>query len=591
MTDREDTGGGGGTFDTFTAMPADQGGEEATGNFKWEDLRERAPVILLAVGMVIAAALLLNLTSKLTFIADEWNLLLLRQGWGLGQILEPFNGHPIMAPAFVFKSLQDVFGMESARPMQMAATATFLLMNALLFVYLRRRVGDWGALIGTLLILFLGAAFEDLLFSFQIGYFGSLAAGVGALIALDRDDHRGDVAASILLVVSLAFSSVGIAFVAAAVAEWALNPRDRRKRLFVPGAAMLFYALWWIGWGHATSEDSLNPGFELSVLPKVPGFMFNAFAAGLTSLAGLATGDGSEPDQPNLIWGQLGAVLFAGLAIWRIRKLGNVPRALAVTLAGALCFFLLLALAQDAYLAYGEFERRPATASRYQLPLALFIVLVASNLLKGISIKPWALGLAGLLGLIAVSGGIGLMMSEAEERWQPASAYTRATLSGVEAAAPDFEAGYVFRPGTSFDVPVSDYMRAVEAHGSPAFSAAEIRGLDPPFRLTADAALVGAAGTAVSGTPPAFSRTGCRKARIGTPLKLDPGAYAVVNNARTELALSLARFAEPPGLAIGAILPKATAGLELPEGSLTNPWLLSFAGTGPALVCEGITGR
>ena len=591
MTHREDTGDVDGAFCTFTTMPADQGGEEATGNFKWEDLRERAPVMLLAVGMVIAAALVLNLTSKLTFIADEWNLLLLRQGWGFGQILEPFNGHPIMAPAFVFKSLQDVFGMESARPMQLAATATFLLMNALLFVYLRRRVGPWGALIGTFLILFLGAAFEDLLFSFQIGYFGSLAAGLGALIALDRDDDRGDVVASILLVVSLIFSSVGIAFVAAGVAEWALNPRDRRKRLFVPGAAILFYAVWWIGWGHATSEDSLNPGFELSVLPKVPGFMFDAFAAGLTSLAGLATGDGSEPDQPNLIWGQLGAVLFAGLAIWRIRKLGNVPRALAVTLAGALCFFLLLALAQDAYLAYGEFERRPATASRYQLPLALFIVLVASNLLQGIRIRPWALGLAGLLGLIAISGGIGLMKSEAEERWQPASAYTRATLSGIEAAAPDTQAGYVFRPGTSFDVPASEYLKAVEAHGSPAFPPAELRNLDPSFRLTADAALVGAAGIAVSGTPPSFNRASCRKARVGAPLELEPGSYAVVNDASTELALSVARFADPPGTAIGAILPEATAGLELPAGSLPDPWLLSFAGTGPVLVCGGIAGR
>jgi uncharacterized membrane protein len=567
-------------------MPANPGGEEAAGNIRWEDLRERAPLILLAVGMVIAAALLLNLTSKLTFIADEWNLLLLRQGWGPGQLLEPFNGHPIMAPAFVFKSLQEVFGMESARPMQVAATATFLFMNALLFVYLRRRVGDWGALIGTFLILFLGAAFEDLLWAFQIGYFGSLATGLAALIALDRDDHKGDVAASILLVVALTFSSVGIAFVAAGVAEWALNPRDRRKRLFVPGAAILFYAVWWIGWGR-TGEGGLEPGGMISVLTEVPGFMFDAFAAGLTSLAGLATGDGSEPDQPNLIWGQLGVLLFAGLAIWRIRSLGHMPRAFAVTLAGALCFYLLLALAQDANLAAGVATERPATASRYQLPSAVFILLMASNLLKGIRLRPLALGLGGLLGLIAISGGIGLMNDEAEERWQPASAYTRATLSGIEAAAPDSEAGYTFRPGASFDVPASDYLKAVETHGSPAFSPAELRGLDLPFRLTADAALVDAAGIALSGTPPAFTRATCRRPRIGPPLTLAPGSYAVVNDSRTELALSLSRFADPPGTAVGAVLPKATAGLELPEGSLTDPWLLSFAGTGPVLVCPG----
>ena len=152
------------------------------------------------------------------------DLLLFRQGWGVSQIMEPFNGHPTMVPALVFKAFQDVFGMESTRPMQLVATATFPLTNALPFVYVRRRIGPWGALIATLLILFLDAAFEDLLFAFQIGSFGSPAAGLGALIALDRDDREGDAAASILLVVSLTFSSVGIAFVAAAVAEWALNP-------------------------------------------------------------------------------------------------------------------------------------------------------------------------------------------------------------------------------------------------------------------------------------------------------------------------------------------------------------------------------
>ncbi len=301
-------------------MDETKGGEEATGTSGRHDLLRHLPVILLGLAMVVSGVWILSLTSNLTFIADEWNLLLLRQGWGVGQLMEPFAGHPIMAPAFIFKALQDLFGIESARPMQLAATATFLVMNALLFVYLRRRLGSWGALIGTVLILFLGAAFEDLLWAFQIGYFGSVAAGLGALIALDRDDARGDLPASILLVVGLSFSSVGIAFVAAAVAEWALNPRDRRRRLFVPGAAMLFYVVWWVVWGHATSVGSPEPEFQLSVLPKVPGYIFDASAAGLVSIAGLATGDGSEQEQPNLIWGRVGYWLCSD---WRSGDCGS----------------------------------------------------------------------------------------------------------------------------------------------------------------------------------------------------------------------------------------------------------------------------
>lgn len=247
-----------------------KGGEEAAGTFKREDVLERMPVIVLGVAIVISGALILSLTSKLTFIGDEWNLLLLRQGWGVGQIMDPFNGHPVMIPASVFKTFQDVFGMDSARPMQLAATATFLLMNALLFVYLRRRIDPWAALIGTCLVLFLGAAFEDLLFAFQIGYFGSLAAGIAALLALDRDDRKGDVAGSILLVVSLAFGSIGLAFVVAGAAEWALNPRERRRRLFVPGAAIVFYVLWQLGWGLQPSPESLEPTVGLPCCQRFP---------------------------------------------------------------------------------------------------------------------------------------------------------------------------------------------------------------------------------------------------------------------------------------------------------------------------------
>ena len=45
---------------------------------------------------------------------------------------------------------------------------------ALLFVYVRRRVGEWLALAGVLPILFLGPAWDDLLFPFQISFFGSV---------------------------------------------------------------------------------------------------------------------------------------------------------------------------------------------------------------------------------------------------------------------------------------------------------------------------------------------------------------------------------------------------------------------------------
>lgn len=562
------------------------GREDPADSTSGERLIRLLPFALLAVGMFAALFLLLDLTSRLTFIADEWNLILLRQGWGVNQILEPFNGHPIMAPAVIFKLLQEIFGIDSARPMQIAATVMFLVVNGLLFLYLRSRVSDWMALIGTFLILFLGAAFEDLLFSFQIGYFGSLAAGIGALIALDRDDSRGDAAAAILLVVSLLFSSIGIPFVAAVVIEWILNPRDRIRRWFVPGAAILFYAVWWIGWGHETSPGSLDPQFELSVLPKVPGFVFEAFAAGLTSIAGLATGDGSEPDQPHLIWGKLLAVLAIGLTVWRLRYLGRIPRHFLVTAGGGLSLLLIFALAQDAYLAYGAGEVRPPTASRYQLPIAVFIMLAAANLLVGVKPKPVLLAVAGGVSLLAIWGGISLMTSKAVERWEPAAIHTRAALAGVEAADPDLLPSYTFRPGTSFDVPAGTYLEAVDHFGSPAFTIAEVRKLDSPFRVTADASLAGALGVELNGAPPPVRPATCRTISVGVPVVLPPGSYVVENLGETELGVNLARLSDPPGILIGSILPLAAAGLDLPAGGIDRPWNLGFSGEVPGRLCR-----
>lgn len=313
--------------------------------------------------------------------------------------------------------------------------------------------------------------------------------------------------------------------------------------------------------------------------------MFNSFAAALTSLAGLATGDGSEPDQPNLIWGQLGALVVICLAIWRLRRLPKLPRDVLVTLAGAIFLVLIFAVAQDAYLAYGADQVRAATSSRYQLPTAVLVLLVFGNLLKDVKVNRWALGVAGVLAVFAISGGVQLMIDEAHERWEPAAAYTRATLSGIELSAPDDFPGRSFRPGTSFDVPVEDYLAAVAAHGSPAFSEVELRGQEPPFRLTADASLIDATGVEVTGNPPSFANPLCRNTVVSRTLELKPDGYSVVNLGQSELALSVARFSDPPGILLGSVLPDATAGLTLPRGSSRVPWTMSFAGSGPVRVC------
>ena len=88
--------------------------------------------------------------------------------------------------------------------------------------------------------------------------FGSIACGLGALLALDRRDRSlGDIAAAALLIVSLFFSDVGIAFVAAVALELALS-KDRLERAYVVAAPVLLWMVWYAGWGHTAQERRVS---------------------------------------------------------------------------------------------------------------------------------------------------------------------------------------------------------------------------------------------------------------------------------------------------------------------------------------------
>lgn len=538
--------------------------------------RELAPWFALGILMAGSAALIFSLTSGFTFITDEWDLLLLRPGWTPDTLLEPFHEHIVIAPALIFKLLQSVFGMDSPRPMQLAAVGTFLLMSGLLFVWLRSRVGDWGAVIGTAIVLFLGAAFEDLLWAFQIGYFGSLASGIGAMIALDREDRRGDIVAAGLLVLALTFSSLGIPFVIGAAVEWILNPRDRGRRWFVVAAPLAFYALWWLGWGRE-AESAVS----LSNLPDLPAYVFDAASAAMTSMFGLATGDGSEPDQPNLIWGRLGFLVLLGLAAWRLVRLRRVPRGVLVTAAMGFGFFALAALGQN--------ELRPPTSSRYQLPAVMFVLLLSAELLRGIRIPSYALVVAAVVVAVTSWNGVELMRDQADARWKPSAVSNQVTLGAIAlagpAARPDFELNLV-----SVTVPVDRFLEEVARSGSPGYSAEEIAALDPAYRELADRTLIDTIGIQLTGTGPDSPDRGCRVRRVpaGVPVPVNPGEAPtrIVNREDGVIGVSAARFGDPPGSPIGSILPRSRAWLDLPPDGSSRPWSLTLSGRSAVRTCD-----
>ena len=104
--------------------------------------------LLLISASLVAAALILYFERRITFRLDEWEFLVARPGLTWDSVFLPHNEHIVVGPVLVYKALIAVFGTDSPRPFQVVAVACFIASVALLYVWLRRRVGEWLALAG-----------------------------------------------------------------------------------------------------------------------------------------------------------------------------------------------------------------------------------------------------------------------------------------------------------------------------------------------------------------------------------------------------------------------------------------------------------
>ncbi len=489
--------------------------------------------------------------------------------------LDPFHENIVLGPAVLYRFLLASFGMGSALPFHLVAVSLFLASAVLLFAYLRRRVGDWPALIGAIAVLFLGAAFEDLLWAFQMGYFGSMAAGLGMLLALDRGDRRGDRIACALLAASLAFSSLGLAFAAGALADLALSRRPRARRAYVALGPLALFAVWWLGWGRG-AESHLS----FHNLEYLPSYVFSATGAGITSLLGLATGGGGEPSQPHLIWGKALLLVAIALAAAHVVRQRRVSPGLAVVLAIGLGFWVLAGLNRT-------LERFP-TSSRYQYPSAVFLLLIVAETLRGLRLPRPAIALAAVVTGAALTGGISLLHHYAQ-RWERAADAVRSSLAAVDIAGASTERRLTitFRPAVT--VPARAYLAAAREHGSPAFTEAELEARPQVDRKRADLTLAKALGLRLSPPGRAVRTASCRalraSARGHTGVALPRGSLTLVNETNAPVEVLLSRFSRAFSVGLGPLPAGAGAALTIPVDNSSRRWNLGLRGEGPVRLC------
>jgi len=541
--------------------------------------RRNAPTATFAAVLLAAGALLLYLGRKLTFIQDTWYFLLDRPGTSPDAFFAPHNEHIVAIPVAIEKLLVEVFGMSSALPERVLLTAMLLATAVLVYLYARKRIGEWPALIAATLLLFLGPSWSVLLWPFEIVIVGSVLTGVAALLLLERDDRRGDLWACLLLALAVGFSGIGLSFAVAAVVDVLLRRRERGlARAWIPLVPLLLFAAWYLGWGHeAESHLSLD-----NVLHS-PVYLLEGVANSIASLLGLSTIDVNDVGEPS--WGR--PLLIAAIALvayGQTKRGGFSPRLWVVAAAGA-SYWLLAG--------FNYFPGRSAVAGRYGYAGAVFVLLVAADLLKGVRFSRNALLLGGAVAVFAVASN--LVTFRAGQRWlEDVSVLSRADTAAIEIAARTVPREFTLTPeiaGTAslLAVEAGQYLDAVREHGSPAYSLDELVTAPPGGRRQADIVLGQALPLSTelrSGAYRGAAGSGCLDA-AAEEIELGPGTTRIEVPPGPAAEVSLRRFADDGEYPVRTEDAEGGSAmlLTIPPDLAPQPWFLRVQAQQGARVC------
>ncbi len=311
---------------------------------------------------VAAGAAILWLTRTYLFYFDEWTFITSAPAWTFATWFEPHNAHPSMLFRAVYWLLLNTVGLRSYVPYMFVTVGLHLLNVVLMFELVRRRSGELTGLGAALLLLFLGAGWEDILWAFQMAWLASTALGLAALLV--ASDGRRIVLPALLIAASLGFSGVGVPFAVALGVQVLLTPARRRQVWWLAGVAAV-YAAWYVAFGHNTI-DADRPS-----LANLPGDLPYALW-GLAQSAAALIGEGGWLGIPLLV----AAVLAIG---WRWARHGADAFGVGIA-AGLLAFYLVTGLTR------GQMGWQQAGASRYDYVGALLWLVLLGDAARGL---PW----------------------------------------------------------------------------------------------------------------------------------------------------------------------------------------------------------
>ncbi|MEK6326931.1 MAG: hypothetical protein AABM66_05305 [Actinomycetota bacterium] len=540
----------------------------------------------------------------------------------------PPNKYFIALPLLLYHALFHTFGLAADLPYRLVATALVLLCAGLFFVLARRRVGDLLAVPPTVLLLFFGSGWETVITPLRLPSLIAVAAGLGALIALEKRNRRGDIVAATLLAASVASHPVGLSFLAAAGVLVAFRPWPQPWRsawlLAVPAAV---FGAWWL-FLRAPTTAVVFPTRPIDIVH----FAVDSWTALTAAVSGLA-GVLDEPAFDQTIAQITATALFASLVVLLVMRRGRVPASFWAALAALVVVLVATRLSPGGWL-------RSPEEIRYLYPEGVLFLLLLTEAAGAARVRGWAaLALTGVLALGLAYNVDRLRDGGATARLDSQRALAQYTVYEIAGSSLRED----FKPGP-FSPTAGEYADAAARYGSVTQPVAELAVAPLLIRQAADAALAGSLGLALrpargrgaAGPPPRVvqelgarvaRRHGCLRLQASRPangtapatVPLDPSPsnkVALRWALRGETPPTVPELAElaPPGeglvlatpdisktaILVGRFAPPAApldrperarfGTLRLPAAGLAQPWRVIVASSEPVTVC-GLSAR
>ena len=416
--------------------------------------------LIVALAAAVGCGAILWLARGYTFYFDEWVFILSAPDWNAASYLQPHNLHPAFLPRLIYAAMLWTVGLRAYWPYMAILLVLHATNVVLLFELVRRRAGDLIGVACAAILLVLGAGWENLLWAFQMTFVGSVACGLGTLLALQAAKGRLRMPlATALLAGSLMFSGIGLFFGLAAAVRLAATRGQRRDLAWLVPVGLVF-AAWFLAYGRYGAEPNTpSTAANLLVLPLYTLWGLGASAAAIVGEGGMFG--------PPLLLLAAGAV---GFAWWR----GGVdPLELGVA-AGLVTFYVVTGLSR-AQLGYQQ-----SGAGRYVYVGAVFWLILLADPARRLPWRgTWRPALVACLFLACFASGTLLftfaVAKTAQMEREVADLRALADMRGDKCLNPNGVADALVMPQLTSP---SLYYRAVDRFGDPVAGMAAVDNSD-----------------------------------------------------------------------------------------------------------------